>query len=162
MICVTFCKSDSCSSNPAQTIACIADAALGRGRCPCPGVRKQYLSPVGDVHQATSGVIEKCSPRTNNAHAFSSAQRLIESGGEDSATTQDFPSRITPAFSIAISSMELPSHDSWSMAICVITLTSGSTIFIASRRPPSPISSTATSTLRSRKTSSAASVENSK
>ncbi len=51
-----------------------------------------------------------------------------------------------PAFSVAISSIVLPSHCMWSIATGVITATAPSATLVASQRPPRPTSITATST----------------
>ena len=51
-----------------------------------------------------------------------------------------------PAFSAAIFGSVSPSSAVWSSPTLVMTLTSGTMMFVASRRPPSPVSITATST----------------
>ncbi len=50
------------------------------------------------------------------------------------------PRRRMPAFSRAIWAMVEPSHSVWSSEISVITDTNGSTILVASSRPPMPTS----------------------
>ena len=65
-------------------------------------------------------------------------------------STAGRPARKIPAFSRPICSSESPSQSTWSRPIVHTTPTSASRILVASRRPPSPTSSTATSTLGTR------------
>jgi len=67
-----------------------------------------------------------------------------------------------PAFSAAIRSIVSPSTCWWSRPMEVITEASGVTMFVASRRPPSPVSQTTTSTPASTKAIKAITVVNSK
>ncbi len=73
---------------------------------------------------------------------WSSIAATFSSCGAESAGT--FFLKI-PAFSFAIEAKSLPRIFVWSRLIWVIAVTSGSTTFVESRRPPRPVSMTATS-----------------
>ena len=66
--------------------------------------------------------------------------------GEISAVTNGTPAFMMPAFSPAISTSDSPRYSAWSKATLVTAVTSGCTTLVASSRPPSPTSITATST----------------
>ena len=67
-----------------------------------------------------------------------------------------------PPFSLAIDSGDPPSHSVWSRLIGVIAVPAGRSTFVASSRPPRPVSTTATSTPHSAKQVKASAVANSK
>ena len=67
-----------------------------------------------------------------------------------------------PAFSRAMSASVGPANSLWSMPMFVITATCASTTFVASHRPSSPTSTTATSTAMSANQRNAAAVQASK
>ena len=67
-----------------------------------------------------------------------------------------------PAFSRAIAVSVEPSRSVWSRLTGVMTETSGSTTLVASSRPPSPTSTTASSTPASANTQNAIAVSTSK
>ena len=60
--------------------------------------------------------------------------------------TAGTPALKIPAFSNAIDSRVVPRYSTWSMPMAVTPAASGLTTFVASSRPPSPVSITATST----------------
>ena len=89
---------------------------------------------------------------------------------DSSSATRRFGSPITagtprlniPAFSAAMSSSVAPRYSTWSIPILVTPATSGVITLVASRRPPSPVSITATSTAAVLKKSNAIAVVASK
>ena len=73
----------------------------------------------------------------------------IPKPGRYSPTRAGTPCLNIPAFSPAISSRVPPSNAQWSRAMLVMTERSGMMMFVLSRRPPRPVSITATSTFSS-------------
>ena len=157
----------SLNSQPSSSAACRAAHTLAGSSEPagCAGNVRERPSRFTSTpcHCSDSCSTRKSRPRhTMGAAPAPRAQASKLAGGSGSPMTTGAPRRTIPAFSLAMLARSVPSQDWWSRSIRVITATVGSTILTASRRPPSPTSSTSTSTTRSRNTTRAASVANSK
>ena len=76
----------------------------------------------------------------------SSRRASIAASGWAAATTAGTPRLKMPAFSRAIASTRFPRNCMWSRPMRATAATSGVTALVASKRPPSPTSTTAAST----------------
>ena len=87
---------------------------------------------------------------------------MSTSSGSVSPMTAADAGLMMPAFSRAMSASVGPANSVWSMPMLVITATWASTTLVASQRPSSPTSTTATSTATSANQRKAAAVTASK
>ena len=94
--------------------------------------------------------------------AAGSADRTATSAGSVSPITAALAGLMMPAFSRAMSASVGPANSLWSMPMLVTTATWASTTLVASQRPSSPTSTTATSTAMSENQRRAAAVTASK
>ncbi len=79
-----------------------------------------------------------------------------------SPTTSGTPRLAMPDFSAAMAASVVPRWRSWSKSMVVMAPATGASTFVASKRPPRPTSTTATSTPASAKIRNAAAVDTSK
>ena len=88
--------------------------------------------------------ISKSSARvTGTCSSAARAKSTANASGRCRAKTAGIPGFRIPAFSLAMASMVWPRYASWSKSMGVITVRTGSTTLVESRRPPRPTSITA-------------------
>ena len=104
------------------------------------------VSPVGSATPRKRA--EKSRPSSSSGACRRAAVARITRRAEACVAplTTGTPRLMIPAFSAAIFAIELPRMAMWSRLMLVITVSSGRQRFVASSRPPRPVSSTATST----------------
>ena len=102
--------------------------------------------------------------QTSGAPWHAATARMASSASDGIAPQTTGRSGLTmPAFSAAMAACVVPSQSQWSRPMRVITLTSGEAMtFVASSRPPSPVSRTVTSGLHLAKRTNATAVSASK
>ncbi len=127
-----------------------------------PKVRVQYLLISDDAVFTDSTSFTSSAKTTGDFFSSAASANTFRTSPDASPITTGIPSLIIPAFSEAIFSRVSPRNCVWSNDILVIILIMGVMIFVLSSRPPSPVSITATSTLRFAKNSNAITIVSSK